>query len=330
MHEQPWPPPLLPDWKRRVREADPQRWLLDKLVPADAIVQVTGPPKVVKKTLFTMAAGRVVSTGKSVPGLQLSAGFDGKPAPCLFLEYEGPEWSLVDSWDWLDRYYGWPASEEGHIRWAHQYSSLRLTQVTERAKVERLIREEGIKFVVIDTMVCAADASENDPQAMTAVIRGFSKLKEATQGGAVLYIHHLRKSYGIDDWEEDIDAATRGSSALSGAYDHHLAFRPGFQPGSTYLLTRSKVDKERAFRLRWTFDEEQEKAGFDIQELALYGPPDEGAAALAEDLTDTNSVQTLRQLAKSWDVPRVAAENMVEHLLATGVLHRTARGFKRG
>lgn len=325
-----WPPPLLRDWKKKVRESPPPRWIVERLIPADALVQVTGPPKLARKTLFTMAVGRVISTGRSVPGLRLSKDFDGVASPCLFMEYEGPEWSLADSWDWLDHYYGHPASEEGHIRWAHRYSHMRLTNVTERYKVKQLIAEENIKLCVIDTMTRAANASENDPQAMDAVITGFDDLKAATRGGAVAFIHHLRKSYGVDEWDEDIDAATRGSSALGGAYDHHLAFRQGFHRGSVFLLTRSKVDRERAFRLRWLFDTEAEKAGFELVELPVDETPSDAMAALAEDLIDTTGTVNLKQLAKLWDFPRAAAENMVDHLVGMGVLHRSARGYKKG
>ena len=325
-----WPPPLLRDWKKKVRESPPPRWIVERLIPADALVQVTGPPKLAKKTLFTMAVGRVISTGRSVPGLRLSKDFDGVASPCLFMEYEGPEWSLADSWDWLDRYYGHPASEEGHIRWAHRYSHMRLSKVEERLKVKDLIAQEDIKFCVIDTMTRAANISENDPQAVDSIIDGFNSLKTSTRKGAVAFIHHLRKSYGVDEWDEDIDAATRGSSALGGAYDHHLAFRPGFHRGSVFLLTRSKVDKERAFRLRWLFDTEAEKAGFELVELPVDETPSDAMAALAEDLIDTTGTVNLKQLAKLWDFPRVAAENMVDHLVGMGVLHRSARGYKKG
>lgn len=325
-----WPPPTLGEWKAQVRAKGTPRWVIEKLWPADGVVQVTGPPKTVKKTLTTMQLSLHVLSGESGPGITLGAGFAGQPQRVMFLEYEGPEAPMADMWDWLRDRSGLSV-DENLLRWAHRYSGLNLTDPVQADKVIRLIKAEKHKVLVVDTMMRAAAAPENDAQAMNAVNSVFERLRSATDGGVVVYIHHLRKTYGSEDWfDDDIDMSARGSTALAGAYDMHLAFRPGFHQNSVHLMTRSKIDQERCFRLHWDIRDTEGLAGFTIEELPHDGIPEDDVLGVCADMLEGNQVHTLKQLAKVWDFPRPTVETVTAALCGAGVLSRTAKGFKKG
>jgi hypothetical protein len=320
---QPWPPPTLDVWADGVKANPQPLWWVEKLLPADAITLVSGPAKLGRKTLAVCQMMRCLATAKSGPGMKVMR---TEPCDILALEYEGPALPLALSWDWLDNAAGWSA-DRSRIRWAHRYAHVSITSPEWADAVSKLMREERRKGLVIDTFTRAAMAHENDAIALNEAFKVLDRIRNESEGGWVVYIHHLRKSG--DPWDEDIDQQVRGNTAFSGAYDHHLAFRAGHTDDTVHLYTRSKIDHDRFFRCHWTISDVDEKISLAITEFELADPPPAGLVRECVELLQDASVKTMRQLAEAWDVQRAVAEWLCDAMCDAGMLERTARGFRR-
>ena len=319
----PWPPPTLDQWITTTLEDPGHIWWLDKLIPADSIILVSGDAKLTKKTLSVCQMVRCLVTARSMSGVVCST---DEPCRVAMLEYEGPAVPLALNWDWMDKGAGWIAARE-NITWAHRYSHIRLTDPQWADRLVQLIKQRGCKGLVVDTFTRAAMAPENDTLAMSEAFTVLDRLRTATEGGWIIYVHHLRKA--SNSWDEDIDVQVRGNSAFAGAYDHHLGFRPGFCDTSVHLYTRSKLDQDRFFRWEWRISKEDEQITFRIVEFEVENPPPAGLIRECYELIEDSGVRTLLQLGELWDVPRRVAQWLVDALLSGGWLEKTARGFRK-
>jgi len=319
----PWPPPTFDTWAEDAKSSDRGTWILEKLLPADGITLVSGPPKTSKKTLAVFEMIRHIVSARSMGQFGYVPSEEFKT---LFLEYEGPALPFAQTIDWMDKGSGWEFSRN-NVFFAHRYSHVLLTDPDWAGKIQALIQKEGLKGLVVDTFTRAAMAHENDAIALSEAFRVLDQCRTATDGGFVIYIHHLRKN--SDPWEEDIDVAVRGNTAFSGAYDHHLAFRPGYRSGSVHLYTRSKVDEDRFFRWQWRIDDKHGEIAFEVVEFELANPPSAGLVQECTEAIEDTTVHTLRQLGELWDVPRAVAAWLAGHMTAAGILEKTARGFRR-
>lgn len=319
----PWPPPTFDQWAEDAKKSNRGTWLLEKLLPADGITLVSGPPKTSRKTLAVFEMMRHIVSGRSMDTCEF---IPKDPYRVLFLEYEGPAVPFAQTVDWMDKGSGWEF-DRANLRFAHRYAHVLLTDPDWADKIIALIEKEEIRGLVVDTFTRAAMAHENDAIALNEAFRVLDRVRTATNGGFVIYIHHLRKN--SDPWEEDIDVAVRGNTAFSGAYDHHLAFRPGHRPGSVHLYTRSKVDEDRFFRWQWRIDDRDGAISFELIEFELANPPGAGLVQECTEAIEDTTVHTLRQLGELWDVPRHVAAWLAGHMTSAGILEKTARGFRR-
>lgn len=320
----PWPPYKLSEWIAAV-EADPGvPWMIDRLLPCDGVTLVSGQAKVTKKTLSVMQMVRCLASGRSMPGITLGPENTDVKAPVLFLEYEGPRLSLAQGWRWMDNGSEFEA-DLSQVDWAHRYSHVRLTDPEWAAKLVKLVQDHGIKLTVVDTFTRASGAPENDAQAMDAAFETLNKIRNASNRGGVIYIHHLRKQG--DAWDDDFDLQVRGSSAFTGSYDHHLAFRTGVH--SVHMFTRSKLDQDRFFRWHWDIRQEDEHISFELEEYDIETKPEtELVTRVHHEIADGN-VHTLKDFGVMWDLPRPVVEWLATHMADAGLLERTARGFRK-
>ncbi len=194
-------------------------YIIDKLLPEGAVVQITGAPKGGGKTTFTLGGLAAVRRGGD---------FLGGPTistPVVFLteqsranfeaEYLEPAGLMGD--DGFHVLYRW---ETRHFDW----------ETIVAGAVEKC-RLEGAKILVIDTFISwAKPRDENDAPVMEALL---SILQDAAaEGFTVIVIHHARKGGG------DAIEAGRGSSAFAAAVDVIINIRrtPGAGPSTVREL----------------------------------------------------------------------------------------------
>lgn len=381
-----WPPPALDTWMIETELSPDTEWLLNRLLPRDAIVLISGRAKRARKSLFTMLLVRAILEGKpellgpswrvmgagtevlgsGVEGAEstlaavppssqsaiatvgssaairptspLYAAGDGapessqqsrRPIRALVVAYEGPAKATAKLWRWLSGTKpGTPAPEwMGRVRWAHRYSDIKLNDAVWVDKLCAYVREQGFTLVIIDTFRRALMGNEKDDENVSVAIDALEKIRTATNGGAVIFVHHIRKpppkntdgkgeSAGV---EEDFDDEVRGSTAIPGAYDHHLAVRTSYDQKALWLYTRGKIDEDRFFRLDWKI--EDGAASCAVTEWTA--PLD--SAQLAELYDVAPKAGKLKDFARSWNLPFSVTESAIEQLELAGFI-REANG----
>lgn len=93
----------------------------------------------------------------------------------------------------------------------------------------------GVDLIVLDTLSTFHSADENDATQMSRVMDNL-RILQAETGAAVMFLQHRRKP-GQDKTPDDSNFAARGSTAILGAVDVHLALR---RKGANYILSVPK------------------------------------------------------------------------------------------
>lgn len=249
----PWPPPYLEDWCASVDMDEGPAWLIEPLIPSDSVVVMSGPAKKSNKTWFAFQCVAAIASGRQfgpiIPAID-------EPQKCLILEAEGGRRETRRRWTWLANTAGFPVPCK-QVLFAHRYP-LRLNQTNWVQRVQQVVADENIKLVIIDTLAKAFRGDENSAADAGAIMEAVDILRGA--GATIMYLHHLRKSSPAGT---DIDEELRGSSALAGFYDVHLAFREHAQ--GLHLTVRSRDEIEREFMVRWDISEEKGRAKLSLE-----------------------------------------------------------------
>jgi hypothetical protein len=129
---------------------------------------------------------------------------DQQPYRALYVAAEGA-YGLsrrVAAWE-----YGWGRKAE-HLQVMPQ--ALNLLSKADVDKVVRYVQLSEVDVVVIDTLSrCMPGADENSAKDMSSAVVALDRIKDATNGGMVLAVHHTGKD----------KTTVRGSSVLEGACD---------------------------------------------------------------------------------------------------------------
>jgi RecA-family ATPase len=104
---------------------------------------------------------------------------------------------------------------------------------------------------VLDPLAQILSGDENSQEDIRKIVDAMKLIQKAgetetTHGPAVALLCHLNKG---NNEAADIDAQLRGSSALAGCYDAHLAIRGTKQ--KLKLTVRAKEAEEMEFGLTW-------------------------------------------------------------------------------
>jgi hypothetical protein len=182
-------------------EMKPQSWLVPNWLPSDAVVAVYAAPGV-GKSFYALTLSLEIARGGSWIGTPLEKQRvlyvaaekattlrDRAEAWCLFHGEEFPQEFLMEP----------PPTPP------------QLNRPIDVEALCRLIKEEQARFVVLDTYAMMLQGvEENSSKESGAVIDALSQLRQATNGGTVLIVHHSGK---------DSSKGLRGSSALLAAVD---------------------------------------------------------------------------------------------------------------
>jgi len=313
-----WPPPFLEEWCAQVDKETEPEWLLKRLVPSDAAVIMSGVAKRSFKTWLAFQMCLALAKGTSISKLEPTAAYNS-----LVLELEGARKQTRNRWKYLLSGADVPP---GKITFIHRYPVL-LDDPTWVERIKELVRTRNISFVVVDTLAKASRADENSARDVGNVMRAIDAIRQAKLGCTVLYLHHLKKP-GDPELEIDIDDEVRGSSALQGFYDTHLALRKASsRSDSINLIARHKDDEERQFVVHWDIDKELSTAALQMDELSIDN--------LDADLLDNCAKCLLagesygvRDLCRAWGFSADMVMAVRDQLINDEILTKTGRAGK--
>lgn len=231
-------PPKLVDWAAEVRQEEAPEWLIESFLPADNLVLISGQPKDSKKTWLGMwLALRVAHAGYNV----------------TFCYREGARKKTLERFDALLSGLGLSDKVYERIYFAHRGSFF----LDDQAQIDttvKFVKQHDIRFFVVDTFAKSVQSDENSSKDMGKAISAAERIRNA--GATVCLTHHIRKStsalsngnIGAPEPDKDL----RGSSALAGAYETHLAIR-SYQGKPALLLVGGKEFEWTAYKYNWTF-----------------------------------------------------------------------------
>lgn len=186
-----------------ILDLPPQKWLVREWLPLDAIGVVYAPPAT-GKSFYLLSLAFELARGGSWCGTQLD-----EPLKVLYIA--GERATAL-----RDRAEAWKTFHAETIPAAFQILPTS-PQLTKESQVEAICQEiaaRGSRVVIIDTYAKATlGINENDSGDTGIIMASLERIKEATQSGLVIVVHHTNKtgSSGMD--------SIRGSSAFGGAAD---------------------------------------------------------------------------------------------------------------
>ena len=197
---------LAKKWRSRLYSGDeilnaikPREWFIPSWLPRDGVVSIYGPSGV-GKSFYALAMSLELARGGNF--------ISHKVDPCSVL-YVAAERAT----DQRDRLEAWQLH---HDRKAPQNfhllaASPQLTNELEVNELVTIIQEQNARVVVLDTFArMTLGMDENTTKEMGPVMDALDRLREATNGGAVIVVHHTGK---------DATKGARGSTAFLAALD---------------------------------------------------------------------------------------------------------------
>jgi RecA-family ATPase len=309
-------PNKLIDWVRATEARPDPPWLLRDMLQGDSAIQITGAATRSYKTWFAMTVGLVLASGKRTELLDPIA-----PVGVLMLEQEGPAKPTADRFRKLERGLGIDMSAI-NFHFEHRRPFF-LDSASDMNEVSTFVKQNDVRLVIIDTLAKVTRGDENSSRDVGAAMRGIDSIRNAAPGCSVMYLHHIRKPPGENRGPIDIDDETRGSSALNGFYDEHLAFRKRFDSQKHLDLTvRGNQLPEKYYEVTWFV--ETEKAYLQMREAQ--------AGDVAESLKDelVNKLMPDRgyrqsDLARIWQLTSAQVKQVVGQLLQENVLEERSK-----
>lgn len=197
------------------------QWLVDKLIPHEAVTIISGAPASYK-TFITIEIALKVASGEKVFGE-----FQTSQCPVLIVDEENNPRVLQERAKLLSKNQDAPiyiASKSGFL----------LGEKSVQGVVD-FAKSKNVGLVIFDSFICIHDADENVASDMRNVMRHLKEI--ANNGIAVIVIHHHRKK-GKDRSNASQDI--RGSSDIVAQVDCHLAVdrKPG---NATVTIQQSKL-----------------------------------------------------------------------------------------
>lgn len=184
----------------------PRRWLAKDWLPLDAVGAIVAPAGA-GKSFFALSLALEITRGGYFAGESLEA------VNVLYVAAERPT-------DQRDRLEAWQVKHSTKApRGLRVFAPKRPPQLTDKAQDSiaalcEKVRRDRAKVVILDTFArMTLGLEENSSAAMGPVMEALDRIREATEGGIVLVIHHT----GHGD-----KSRARGSTAFIGALDFEI------------------------------------------------------------------------------------------------------------
>ena len=185
----------------QVLDMEPQQWKVPYWLPSNAVVAVYAAPGV-GKSFYALTLALEIARGGTWLGTQL------QQEKVLYVAAEKAT-TLRDRVEAWCEYQNQMPPEEFLL-----LSTPRPAQLSNPIEVQSLcalIRAEGVRFVLLDTYaMMLQNIDENSSKESGLTIEALSQIRQATNGGTIMVVHHSGK---------DSSKGLRGSSALLAAVD---------------------------------------------------------------------------------------------------------------
>jgi hypothetical protein len=310
----PFTPPLLRDWCAEV-DADPSpEWLVEDLILSDAAVLMSGAPTRSFKSWLAFQLALTVATGKPQGQLRPGKELEGVGAGVLILEFEGPRKSTRNRFRMLENSNNMRVDDVENLWFSHREERY-LDDPQDIEDITRFVARNNIKLVILDTFAKCSRGDENSAKDTSRTMHGLDKLRNA--GAACVYIHHTRKP-PMNAATQDVDDEIRGSSALAGFYDVHLALRRRREEQAHIDLTvRSNEAEEKYFTVQWHIDGEADTALLDLRRVDEVGElTDSFCEERIAQVLDTTKTYGKAALMRHWpDLDRHTGNEVLKRLI---------------
>mgnify|MGYP001577401799 CR=1 FL=1 len=314
-----WHPPLLGDWCAAVDLEPEPLFILEDFIPTDAAVLMSGTAKVSYKTWLAFLMCQAVASGKTLYGIEPKVS-----GPVLIIEQEGPRKQTRNRWKFLENGQGGVSITGLPIYFAHR-EGLQLDKPEHLQKLVNFVKQEGVVLTVIDTLAKSHNGDENSTRDVSNAMTHIDTIRKANRGSSVLFLHHLRKE--TMDPNTDIDADVRGSSALVGFYDTHIALRKKKKNQSYIELTvRASDEEEKQYHVSWYITKQLARAEVTIERVDPNSIADSVKIEAATKLLP-GQTYTYRQLEDMWGFDRDRTKLLADILKEDGVLLQAGRTF---
>jgi RecA-family ATPase len=236
----------LDNWANRVRAKKYPPWLVETVFRADSIVLVSGAPKVARKTFFALACAIAIATGRCVGDVRPQ----GTGNVLLVLE-EGSAHATLKRLEQMLLLVGYESLPKNiYIVFKESFKVDREESLDRLLKAVEVIRPV---LVVLDPLAQVMSGDENSQEDMRLIVDAMKALQKAGEtdvayGPAIMLLCHLNKTTGTNE-AIDIDSQLRGSSALAGCYDVHIAIRGSKE--KLRAIVRAKEEEELEYALTW-------------------------------------------------------------------------------
>lgn len=243
---------LFEEWVLNVKGLADIPWLLTGMVPAQGITLLTGRQKKEgQKSWLARLMALSMTTGRKFGLIDPPQSIN-----VWYIDREGAPKLTLDAWEKLSRGMNIDFKEtQGRLHYTH-LGAFYLNNKEHVGRACEYIKKHTIKCVIIDTFAKSFQGDENDAQSTGKALQACSLIQQA--GAAVVLVHHLRKgAFATKGDEPTPDEDIRGSGALAGGFDMHLAIRKYDGLGSAmWLLYGGKYVEWRAAKLRWTIGDD--------------------------------------------------------------------------
>lgn len=227
----------------------PVRWIIPSWLPEDSSVALYAAAGV-GKSFVALTLALEMARGGWFLGKQL------EPVPVLYVAAERGT-TLRDRAEAWSLHHGAELPQAFTLD-SFEASPLQLTNADHLEVLCQRVRDTGARLVVLDTFArMALGLEENSAKDMGPALQALEQLREATEGGTVLVVHHSGK---------DSSKGLRGSSALLGAFS--LTLRLSGSEGHLKL----EVDKDNLGPAPWA-------AHFQLETVGLPTLDGEGRAS---------------------------------------------------
>ena len=197
---------LAAKWRSKLYTGDeiltaitPREWFIKDWVPRDGAISIYGPSGV-GKSFYALAMSLELARGGNF------ASYKVDPARVLYVAAERPI-------EQRDRLEAWQLHHDKDAPSTFQLlaASPQLTNEVEVQELIKIVKENSAQVVVLDTFArMTLGMEENSSSSMGVAMGALDRIREATNGGVVIVVHHTGK---------DSSKGARGSTAFLAALD---------------------------------------------------------------------------------------------------------------
>lgn len=251
-----------------LREPEPVEWMIEPMIPLGGVTIIAGDPAVGKSWLALSLAHAVAHRDQKK---WLGEFYIQRHGPVLYVDMEAGRPSMTDRMILMDNAFGTtpePFDEDVERPLHFLFYAEGLTLGASINRLERVIRDRGIKLLILDSMLsmCPAWANPNNNSDLVRMIRPLRRMA-ARLGIAIVLIHHMKKGQAFSD--NSPKARIMGGVMLVGEPDAAMAMIEVSDGDKAVIPVKARLARRVQLPFRVTFGPASERST-DSMHL-LYG-----------------------------------------------------------